>query len=84
MRILRILMRPETSEIGVWIAIDIDIICRIKDESFIHDALEISPNSLESIEMGQFRLEGVACTLMDGKGTFWMGVANEIEQHADN
>jgi hypothetical protein len=46
--VLRVLVRPEATKIGVGVAINIEVIGRIKNETFINDAFEISTDALES------------------------------------
>ena len=59
------------------------VVSKIKDKSFVGSPFEITPNTLESSFMRRLWIEGVARTLMDGKGDVRTTVSTQVEDHSN-
>jgi hypothetical protein len=57
---------------------------RTHDDSFVAGAFEITPNTLESIDMFVGRLEGITGALVNCKGNIRTGMTSKVEQHSDD
>ena len=79
MRILRMLVTPNTSKIYVWVTIDGAVVSRIKNKTSITCILEILPDMLEGSFMGTLWFKSVPYILMYYKCTVRMAVSHEIQ-----
>ena len=84
MRVVGPLVPPESGKVRVRVAVKAVGIIRVEDEAFVGSSVEVFGNPLECIFMGSLGVEGVAGTLVDGKGDVGTGVTGNIEKHANN
>ena len=84
MRVVRALVPPEPSEVGVRVAVKTVGIIRIKDKAFVFCSVEVFGNALEGGFVGSLGVEGVPSTLVDGKSNVRASVTGNIEKHPND
>mmetsp|Transcript_30431 Transcript_30431/g.69426 ORF Transcript_30431/g.69426 Transcript_30431/m.69426 type:complete len:365 (+) Transcript_30431:856-1950(+) len=84
MRVLRVILSPETGKISVRVAVQAKIVDGVENEAFVEGALEITPNAKEGKLVRALRSERITCTLMDGKSNIRAAVTTEVEKHPND
>ncbi len=68
MRILGMLMTPQTSKVGIRVAVNTVAVTWVKDQALCLSSFQIATNTIKSRLMGMFLFETVMGALMDSKG----------------
>ena len=84
MRILRMIVALKTSEICVGVAIDTEIVSKVKNKTTGSCAIEIAPDTLEGSFVGTIWSRSVPYTLVDFKCIVRMTVPHEVQQYTNH
>ena len=84
MRVVGLLVPPESGKVGVRVAVEAVGIIGVEDEAFVGGPIEVLGDALEGSFVGLFGAERVASTLVDGERNVGTGVAGDVEEHADD